>query len=609
MRRLLLPFLVLLSLPAGVDAAASSTVIIKKGDTLYSVARANGLSVQQLRDLNGLKGNTIEIGQVLKVARGGQPAKAQVTSPKPQAPAKLQAIKPLPKLNAQAPAKPQVTPPNPPGIYTVRAGDTLAKIAASAGLTVDQLRRLNGLSGDTIQVGERIKIAGKIPPRVAAVVPSSQSSAKSGFKRASQAGTYTVKSGDTLGKIAERHGLSIGQLRKLNALSSDTIHVGQILRLSGAPVPTSGHNAVAAAPASQGTYMVRGGDTLGEISSKYGVSVMALQTANGIQGTVITVGQRLKIPARGAKGIPSLPAGMEARTIYTYVRVGAGETPRSFAGNYGTTPDVIRRLNALSTLNQIVPGAKLLVPSRMAVPVPPRPARNAASYRQVTVDGIPVQVVQVDLRHRNVLVAPVLPRRGLTFGSGATVSALTSRSGANALVNGSYFHPQTYAPAGDIVMQGRLLTWGRIPAALAITPDNRASITGSTTALFGRPLDSTWNGMETVVASGPRIVSGGSIMKSYSNVFQDPAVFGRAARSAIGLMSSRDLLLVSTHAKLSVGEMGRIMAALGSRDALLLDGGSSAGLSFNGSTVLNSVRKVSYGIGVFTNYTGRRYAR
>lgn len=158
-------------------------------------------------------------------------------------------------------------------------------------------------------------------------------------------------------------------------------------------------------------------------------------------------------------------------------------------------------------------------------------------------------------------------------------------------------------------MQGRLLTWGRIPAALAITPDNRASIQNTGRGLFTRPTDSTWQGMETVIASGPRIVSGGAVVSSFSRVFQDPAVFGAASRSAIGLSSSRDLMLVSTHAKISVTQMGRIMAFLGARDALLLDGGSSAGISWNGSVLLDSVRKVSYGIGVFTNYTGRRYAR
>lgn len=488
---------------------------------------------------------------------------------------------------------------------TVKAGDTLYSLARKHGLSVEKLRQLNGLKGSSIRVGQVLKVRGAAPPASQKATRKAQTAPP-----AAAPATYTVKAGDTLGKISKAVGLSVEQLRRINGLSGNTIRAGQVLRLRGAAQAAAPARAQArSAPQSQGRYTVRPGDTLGELSSRYGVSVLALQNANNISSTVIRVGQTLQIPARGTGAgnrIPALPPGKEARTIYTYVRVAKGETPSSFAATYNTTPDVIRRLNGLSTLHQIVPGAKLLVPSRMAVPIPPRATGKATSFRTVTVRGVTVQVVRVDLRWRNVLVAPVLPTRGLNFGSGATVSALTQRSGANALVNGSYFHPQTYAPAGDIVMQGRLLTWGRIPAALAITPDNRASIASSG---FGRPLDSTWNGMETVIATGPRIVRGGAVMNTFSSVFQDPAVFGRAARSAIGLISSRDLLLVSTHAKLSVTEMGQVMAGLGARDALLLDGGSSAGISFNGSTVLNSVRKVSYGIGVFTNYAGRRYAR
>ena len=122
-------------------------------------------------------------------------------------------------------------------------------------------------------------------------------------------------------------------------------------------------------------------------------------------------------------------------------------------------------------------------------------------------------------------------------------------------------------------------------------------------------LDTSWSGMETVIATGPQIVRGGVVQNRYSSAFRDPAVFGQAARSAIGLAGPRDLLLVTTHAKLSVGQMGQVMQALGARDALLLDGGSSAGLAWNGAAVLNSVRKVSYGIGVFTDYAGKRYSR
>lgn len=409
--------------------------------------------------------------------------------------------------------------------------------------------------------------------------------------------SVTVKPGDTLYRIATRHGLSVAQLRALNGLKGDTIRVGQPLRLGG-PLRASG----------AGHYVVRPGDTLGAIAARVGSSVPALQAANGLRGGVIRPGQVLRVPAPG-QTLRVRPRTTEVRLIYSYVRLGLRDTPETLARRYHTTPDALRRLNALDSRSHMVPGLKLLVPLHLPVPIPPRSTGRPLTFKTMTPLDVPVQLVRVDLRHRDVLVAPVLPRAGLNFGVGARVGQLARRSGAGALINGSYFHPQTYAPAGDLVMQGRMVTWGRIPMALAITPDNRATIRASTTPLLRRPLDATWRGMETVIATGPRIVSGGRLFTDYTAVFRDPAVFGRAARSAIGLSSNRDLVLVSTRVRLTPTEMGKIMTRLGVKDALLLDGGSSAGLAWNGHAVADSVRQVSYGIGVFTGYTGRRYAR
>lgn len=546
MQRLFLSILLLL--PTAAVAAAPQTVQVGRGQTLYGIARAHGLSVAQLQQYNGLKTTTIEVGQVLRLGPVQPAAKKPVT-------AKPAAKKPIAKTPA-----PRKTP------APVKATPAKAKPAASKPVT-------------------------KTAPT-----------------------TYRVQPGDTLAKVGRKVGLRVEQLQRLNGLSGTTIYVGQVLKLRGpvaakpAPAPVK----APPVPKAPALHTVRSGDTLGRLAQRYGVSVGALQAANGISGTVIRVGQRLKIPRTGsvvASRPAPLPPGTEARLVYRYVRVGLRDTAASLAQTYRITPEQLRQLNGLGSVRHVVPGMRVLVPQRVAVPVPPRPVAAPVTLRQAAPLGIPVQVVKVDLRWRNVLVTPVLPRAGTSFGSGATVSTLAARSGARAVVNGSYFHPGTYAPAGDIVMQGRLLTWGRIPSALAITPDNRAAIRQGGTGVLGRVLDSSWAGMETVIATGPQILRGGVVQNRYSSVFRDPAVFGQAARSAIGLSGPRDLLLVTTHAKLSAGQMGQVMRALGARDALLLDGGSSAGLAWNGTAVLNSVRRVSYGIGVFADYTGKRYAR
>lgn len=646
MRCLFLSFILLL--PSAASAPiAPQTVVVRPGQTLYRIALQNGLSVAELQRLNGLKSTTIEVGQVLRV-RAPQvklsPAPAQST---PAAPARSAPARPVPKpvpttytvrrgdtltsigkvvglrveqlqrlngLKSNTLEVGQVlrlTPP--PTTYRVQRGDTLAKIGVKVGLRVEQLKRINGLKGDALFIGQVLRLTA--PPAPKTTVPKTTVPRTTAPKAPPT--TYTVRRGDTLASIGKVVGLRVEQLQRLNGLKGTTIEPGQVLRLT-APKPVAAAKPPAKAPtkaASPGTYVVVRGDTLAKIGVKVGLRVEQLQRLNGLKGTTIHVGQVLKLrgpapaAATPARAVPSLPPGTEARLIHRYVRVGLRDSARTLAQTYGVTPEQLRQLNGLRSTGHILPGMRVLVPQRVAVPIPPRPVSAPVTLRQATLLGIAVQVVRVDLRWRNVLVTPVLPGAGLKGGSGATVSALAARSGARAVVNGSYFHPGTYAPAGDIVMHGRLLTWGRIPSALAITPDNRAEIRQGGTGLLGRVLDTSWSGMETVIATGPQIVRGGVVQNRYSSVFRDPAVFGQAARSAIGLAGPRDLLLVTTHAKLSVGQMGQVMQALGARDALLLDGGSSAGLAWNGAAVLNSVRKVSYGIGVFTDYAGKRYSR
>lgn len=435
----------------------------------------------------------------------------------------------------------------------------------------------------------------------------------------------TVKKGDTLYAISQRSGVSVARLQALNQLGTHLIVPGQVLR-TGGPLPRLAAQSPRRPPErgtlptkqSASRHMVRSGDTLGLIARRGGVSVAALQAANHLSGTLIRVGQVLTVPPPGSsrqrlvRGVPALPPHMEARTFYTYTTVKLTDTFVTLAQtakqNAKLTPAQFMSLNRLGSA-WVYPGMKVLLPRRVPVPIPPRPQRSAVTLSAVQVLGISVQVVRVDLRHRDVLVSPVLPARGI--GSSARVSTLARLSGAAAVINGSYFHPRSFIPAGDLVVHGQRVSWGRIPVALSITPDNRARIGGGAggVGVGSNAVGNRWSGMETVIASGPQIVRGGGLQTAYSAVFRDPALFGRAARSAVGLSSNRDLLLVSTHARLTPSEMGKIMVRLGAQDALLLDGGSSAGLNWNTTPVLESVRSVSYGIGVFPEYAGRRYSR
>lgn len=104
-------------------------------------------------------------------------------------------------------------------------------------------------------------------------------------KPASKPETYTVKAGDTLSEIGVKYGLSVSAIKSMNGLKSDMIYVGQVLRLVPKPVPVS----------KSVTYKVVAGDNLTKIGKKFGVSVATLKSLNGLKSDLIRVGQVLTI--------------------------------------------------------------------------------------------------------------------------------------------------------------------------------------------------------------------------------------------------------------------------------------------------------------------------
>ncbi len=175
---------------------------------------------------------------------------------------------------------------------------------------------------------------------------------------ASQGGSYVVQRGDTLFSIARRLGTDVATLRQLNNLTSDTLAVGQVLKV---PASASVLTPTPAPPGQAREHIVQRGEYLATIAAKYGVTVNAIIQANALRNpNLLTPGQKLIIPAAGAAPVPATGTATPSATrVHVVAR---GETLQGIARQYGVTVQALMSANQISNPNLIRVGQKLVIP-------------------------------------------------------------------------------------------------------------------------------------------------------------------------------------------------------------------------------------------------------
>ena len=180
------------------------------------------------------------------------------------------------------------------GEVVVKPGETLSEIAERYGTSVERLMQLNGLrSAKDLWAGSRIQVPGA----------GGGSNARGGGGASSGSGNYTVKPGETLSEIAERHGTSVDRLMQLNNLrSAKDLWAGSRIQVPGA---SPARPASAAAPLNRNArdHKVQPGETLSEIADRYGISMDRLISLNGLkEPNDLQAGSTLRLKA------PTTPA-------------------------------------------------------------------------------------------------------------------------------------------------------------------------------------------------------------------------------------------------------------------------------------------------------------
>jgi membrane-bound lytic murein transglycosylase D len=168
---------------------------------------------------------------------------------------------------------------------------------------------------------------------------------------------HRVRTGDSLSSLANRYRTSVSAIMRANNLkNSHYLKVGWNLRIptrAGISAPPEGP-AVQTAKMEQGlnTYVVKRGDSLWKIASRYGTTTHAIQSLNGLRGSRLRVGQVLKIPGGSEAAAPN------HSNVY---RVKKGDSPYLVAQRHRMSLADLLRINNLTPRCTIYPGQTLLV--------------------------------------------------------------------------------------------------------------------------------------------------------------------------------------------------------------------------------------------------------
>ncbi|MGE8080453.1 LysM peptidoglycan-binding domain-containing protein [Peribacillus loiseleuriae] len=253
-------------------SAFADSYKVKQGDTLYKIAQANNMTVAKLKDLNKLDSDSIYVDQILFMDNKSTPTDAQPTSQIT-----------FNKANTT--------------IHTVISGDSLIKIANKYGITLGELQNLNTLTSTVIYPGDKI-IVSETKGTTVVDLPRTETSNIQNNQ------SYTVKSGESLWKIANNNNTTVSNIKIINNLSSDTIYPGQVLQLTqssemnNVTKPSDGvseTNSVKPTQPQNGSalYTVKAGDTLSKIASQFSMTVNQLKNVNHLLSDTIYIGQSL----------------------------------------------------------------------------------------------------------------------------------------------------------------------------------------------------------------------------------------------------------------------------------------------------------------------------
>ena len=269
------------------------TYKVLQGDTLYGISKQFGVSVEDIKKNNNLSNNILRVGQILKIPLTNNIDK-----------------------------------------YIVQKGDTLYSISKKYNISINELKLLNNLNDNNIIPGQIIYIS---------------------KDNNTNYSNYIVQKGDTLYTISKKYKTTPESVININNLKSNILTIGQVLKVPSSSIDVNNNNLV---------YTVQKGDTLYSIAEKFGMTVDNIKKLNNLNSNEIYIGQQLLIDKNYISdisiGSSCYGDGFPQEIEYIKYTVKKGDNLYNIAKKYNVSVDSIKKLNNLYT-NTIDVGDILII--------------------------------------------------------------------------------------------------------------------------------------------------------------------------------------------------------------------------------------------------------
>lgn len=263
------------------NTASGTKYTLKAGDSVWSVSNKYGITMAQLIQWNNIQNNFIYPGQQLTVSNSGSTNSASSNTGS--------------SANTNNSSSANTGSSSSQGTYTVKAGESVWSVANKNGITMNQLIEWNNIKNNFIYPGQQLIVKGgnsvntNTGSTTSAAKPNTPNTSATTSTSSSGNTMYTVKAGESVWSVANKHHITMDQLIEWNNIKNNFIYPGQQVIVKKGSSQTTNQQA----PAGSKTYTVKSGESVWGVADSHGITMAQLIEWNNIKNNFIYPGQTL----------------------------------------------------------------------------------------------------------------------------------------------------------------------------------------------------------------------------------------------------------------------------------------------------------------------------